>query len=420
MICSLVYRNTLILLVSNYTNAFLNLVSTAILARYLSVEAYGALNASIVTAFLAFQAAELGISAIFTKRVAQDLSRARAEFSRVFALRLVLGAAVLTALLGAVVFLPYGSPTRSLIGFLAVAFLFDFLSDVSISVLRGHESMKEEAILNGLRNVLVLMGSIVWVLMLSSFNAPEKWVGAIFVLASAAKFCLSIKLVRRLASLGFGLGSRDLWREVLAESVPLGLANLMSQLILRLDVLLLAAIRGSREVGIYSSSYNLFSGLMIMSNAFLVSFFPHASRLFARDETSFWTAWSRALVRVTTVTLVVGLGVSIWAREIVLLIYGAGYLETTKVLPFFLGANVFVALSSLCGVGLTTIGASRVITRVHMAGLGLSLLLNWVLISWYGFVGAGVALLVTHGTVFALLFRSIFGKGVLVSPKAKT
>ena len=403
---ALVYRNTLALSIANYVGAGCNLLAAAIMARQLGVERFGALSGSLVAAFLAFQIGEFGIAQIVTKRLARARHQHANDFSRVFSLRAALAGFILVAISTGSLLFPALSPSQPLLMLVALAFTFEFLTDLSVSILRSRERLPEEALLNTVRSVMLVVGSVVWIL--AAAKAGPWWtVAFVFVAASLIKWIVSLAMVRPIMRLDFGTESRALWRELLIESVPLGTANLLTQLVLRLDTLFIFWLRGDREAGLYSAAYSIFLGTQLVWNAFLVSLFAHAARRFPDDPASFWAGWRRALVQVSVLTTTTGLGLSIFGGFVITLIYGSRYLDGASVLPLLLTANVLLALNSLCGMALIVSGSSVPIVRAHMFAFLLYVPLSLSLVSRYGFVGSGLAAVATHSVMFIVLIRAL-------------
>lgn len=391
-----VYRNTVILSLANYVSAGFNVLSTVLLARHLSVEDYGALNAALVAALLAFQVVELGVTQIFTKRIAEDEEERSQEFHQVFSLRLVLGASVL-------LFLIFGAPLagatpsgRLLLSLIGAAVLFDFLSDVSFALLRARQAMGQESLANLLKSLIVLGGAVAWVTVPSQYELAPGLVGCIFAAGAFARWLFTLRALRVAPAIVLGHGARRVWAILLAESTPVGLSTLLSQLMLRAGPLLILLFRGDREVGLYSPSYVIFSGMQVVWTAFLLTLFPQMARVHARAPASIWKTSSRALVQLLLVTGAIGTGVWLLRHQVVNLLFGQAYLETLRVLPLLLMANTLLAMTSLCGGVLTVVGAARQIPRAYAAALAVSLSLEVALIPRVGFVGVGVAAVISQ------------------------
>jgi O-antigen/teichoic acid export membrane protein len=402
-VIGVVYRNTVLLSAANYLGAAFNMLSMVLLARHLPVEHYGALNAALVAAFLAFQVVELGVAQIFTKRLAEHDRQPPEAFHEVFSLRLVLGLLVLLLLVvggplvGAT---PDAGLLLSLIGF---AVLFDFLSDVSFAVLRARQAMGYESFANLLKSGIVFGGAVAWVALPRLEDLTPGLVGLLFASGALAKWLFTLRVLGVRPTVVFGEAARRGWTSLLIESTPIGLSTLLSQVMLRAAPLLILFFRGGREVGVYSPSYLIFSGMQIAWTAFLLSLFPHMARTHARSPGAIWTTSSRAFRQILLGTGALGAGVWLFRRPVVLLLFGQEYIETLRVLPLLLVANTLLAMTSLCGGVLTVLGAGRQIAKAYAAALVVSLSLDVVLIPRIGFVGAGVAAVVGQVALLGLL-----------------
>jgi O-antigen/teichoic acid export membrane protein len=187
-------------------------------------------------------------------------------------------------------------------------------------------------------------------------------------------------------------------RVILKESYPYALLSILMTLYTRIDALMIERMLpdGKVQAGIYAKAYRLLDAENMVAFLFATILLPVFSGMIRRKEPVQKTAATTySLLMVPSFLLALA---SFWYRnEIMQLMYHG------KVDPFL--ANVFgclmftqLAISTvyIYGTLLTANGNLKFLNIVSAAGLILNILLNFILIPFYGALGAVVATLATQ------------------------
>lgn len=394
----LVVRNTGILVLNNYAGAALNVLMVVILARLTSVEVVGIFTASQAIALLVFQSCDLGLMQIVTKRIARDRERTGALLRHLMPKRALIGLAGLACVGIAAAVMPSHSPMRLWIVVLGAAAWLEYLGDLFMAVLRGHERMDLEAWARGGHLLFVAMCAAVlaWGWRTPSHTpAPEVIVGLMCFGPGLAKLLIGGWLLQRHTP-WWPLRFERTGAEVFDEALPLGLANMLTYVVMRVDLILLAVMAGHTPAGLYGPAHSLYRGAIIVWTAFLLAVFPHLSRKALDHDGQFWAAWKRGagwLAAATLSLMVVGM---LWGADLLRLIYGPAYGAAGGALQCLAVANVAFAFSSMAGVGLVALGRTRQLLGVHVVRMIIGLAAYSLLIPRFGVVGAAWGTLLTH------------------------
>lgn len=87
---------------------------------------------------------------------------------------------------------------------------------------------------------------------------------------------------------------------------------------------------------------------------------------------------------------------TIFARQIILIIYGYDYLGAVSALQFVVWYTTFSYLGSVRNIWILAEGQQKYLWIVNLSGASLNVLLNYVLIPYHGIMGASFASLVTQ------------------------
>lgn len=182
-------------------------------------------------------------------------------------------------------------------------------------------------------------------------------------------------------------------RKVIGYSGPLHAGNLVQFLNYRLDIFLVAAFVGVRDVGLYALAVAIGQLLWIMSNSVAVALLP-------RVASGSPTQGAADAARLTRINLLIGLGgagaLAVIASPLVHTVYGPAYAQAVPPLLALLpGVVAFIAAKVLAAY-LVGIGRLRINLIVSLIGLGATLSLDLILIPSLGAVGAAIASTVSY------------------------
>jgi O-antigen/teichoic acid export membrane protein len=202
-------------------------------------------------------------------------------------------------------------------------------------------------------------------------------------------------------------------RDLLMQSMPLAGVSLLTALYAaNFDVLVMAATRSIVEVGFYSVSYRLYLMLALFPKLFLVQAFP---RFVASPSDRLQGELDRYYYLAGAVT-VPGL-VAVWllAENIVSLLYGPDFRESTQILKYLAPAVMPLFLNAPLPSMLIAQGHTRPALIAFGAALVISVVVNLLATPALGAPAAAVAVFVAELSVLivsSFACRRAFGVGL--------
>lgn len=184
-------------------------------------------------------------------------------------------------------------------------------------------------------------------------------------------------------------------------SLPFGLTNLLWIAYFNLDVVILASLRTSEEVGVYSAVYRLIAMSYILGSAFSNSFTPSlffAARTDARLHRSISMKMMRGLLAggiVVTVAFFVG------APHLLRWTMGEAYSSGIRVAQLLSVAIVFRMVNFGLSEILTTSGRHGKRIAVEASVLAINVICNLLLVPRWGGEGAALATLAAEAAMTA-------------------
>jgi O-antigen/teichoic acid export membrane protein len=182
-------------------------------------------------------------------------------------------------------------------------------------------------------------------------------------------------------------------RSVLGFGSLIYVCNLVQFLNYRLDLFLVSAIVGTREVGLYVLAVGLSQLLWIASGSVAVALLPRV----AAGSSTEGAADTARLTRITLAIGVVGaVALALVVSPLVQIVYGQAYEASVIMLLMLLpGAVAFIAVNVLAAY-IAGLGRVQINLVVSLIGLCATLPLCFILIPRLGAVGAAIASSVSY------------------------
>ncbi len=274
---------------------------------------------------------------------------------------------------------------------LAVSLPFIGGFKIAIAAIRGFE---RTVYAMAVQNVFYPVFRIGLIAILLLAGATIAAVGVAYVLAAILTFVLANVLLGRVMRLYGEYRTRT--RELIVFSAPLVVSTVVGVMLTTTDTLMLGYFRSSYEVGMYDAAYPIASGLTVVLGAFGFLYLPLASRLDAGGERdTVDDIYTTTTKWVYVVTFPAFLLLVVFPADVIGIFFGPSYLEAASVLPL-LAVGFFVsAAAGRDRETLSAIGVTSWIAIGNVVGITMNVLINLALIPRFGFMGAGVASVVS-------------------------
>ncbi len=365
------------------------------IARSLGVEGLGSLSFALSLHALFGIVTTLGLNRIVVREL--SLAEAGAErdlIATAIVMRLSCGAAVsVLAVLACLLIAPHNAGLVAILVFGYFFSAFDVIELLFQSKLRSREVARTRMLAfmvsSGIKAGLLFHGAGV---MMLAFACLLDWI----FLAGALIFLYLT------ANRPFRPGRADMSiaRRLFAESRLEIVAGFSGLAFMRLDQIMLEAMRGPAEVGIMAVSARLTEAWYFIPVAIVASNYPAIVRLRNSDP-------GRARARVTELyrsmiwlAITAGVAVSIGADLIVGVLYGPQYLSAGPVLIVQIWCGLFMSLGIASGAWLMANRLGHLNLRRNLVGAVVNVGLNFWLIPPYGALGAAWATLAAFAIAY--------------------
>jgi O-antigen/teichoic acid export membrane protein len=299
----------------------------------------------------------------------------------------------------------------------AIIVSLDALTSIPLAKLRAENKAKKFALIN-IVNVLVNIllniffflyclphykdGDINWVV--KTFYNPEIGVGYVFISNLVASI-VKLILVGNYFNFNFGNFSASLLKNMLKYSMPLLIAGLAGMVNETIDRIMLKNILwdtlGEKEtmsqLGIYGAAYKLSIIITLSIQAYRYAAEPFFFKL--EKNANAKETYARIMNYFTFFLSLAFLTVTVFIDFFKYLIPNTSFWQGLQVVPILLMANVFLGLYLNQSIWYKLTNQTKFGSYLSIGGALITILLNYLWIPIFGYVGSAWATLICYGSM---------------------
>jgi len=179
---------------------------------------------------------------------------------------------------------------------------------------------------------------------------------------------------------------------LLRESWPLIISASVWVLFLVVDQLMLRALVGSEEVGIYAAAARITEAWYALLAVFAGALYPAILKAGKNLDRVMQLCYEISIFLSILIAIILTFG-SPWIID---LLYGKEFSDSIPVLVIHIWSGVFIGLRLFSGKWMLSEGLTRLLLYRSVAGLSLNVILGLILIPAYGAIGAAISTLLAH------------------------
>jgi PST family polysaccharide transporter len=385
------------------------LILVGMLSRYLGLEDFGRYSVLMAIGWVALPLLNLGFPRILVREIAQRRERAAGHILLGWTWNLLLTLLTAAGLLGVSSFTDL--PDVKLLLIIAATTGVMAMTQTAGTVSIALQRMQYETI-PALITAFVLISLVALVMRWQLGLEAVFTANALACLTGLlATIWLTNKLSPYLRELPRQISTLRHTKELLRESVQIGLFQLLVQLHLYTGVFLLKAMAGNAEAALFQAPFRIFTRVQIIPMTFMPVLLPIFSRLFFAENRDELRQTSQAVFRfMLLICLLLTFFAAAVADQIIPLILGPDFKASAQVFRILSLSICFSFLNTLFDAFF--IAAKRVSAMgwVQAAGVLLCGAGNLLLIPHYASLGSSWAIVLSSGLMFAvnwLLFRDL-------------
>jgi O-antigen/teichoic acid export membrane protein len=334
---------------------------------------------------------DLGLSNVVTREIAKYPEKARAILASTVAVKLPL--AVLTGVLviAWANALHYSPLTTHLIYISVAAMILDSFTGIFFAVARGFHNIKFESLSSFLFQLIILLLS----LLVLKLGWGIEWLMVSLLTASLFNFIYSLSIIIGVWKLSaWPVWDKALIKQLFLIALPFGLFVIVQRFYAYFDSILLFKFIGDRGVGLYQVPFKIIIALQFLPMAFVASLYPAVSSYWQHNREKLAGAFERAVTYCLVLAIPVTFGAIAMSEQIVLL-FKEQFSETSLLLKVSMIAVPFMFLGFPVGTFLNACDRQKRNTINMTVTAFISAGLNFILIPWFGVLGACITTVAT-------------------------
>jgi O-antigen/teichoic acid export membrane protein len=389
-------RNTVLQSAGYVAGLGITVGSAALLTRYLGVRAYGTFSLLAVLLVLPVTVLNGSLDTLAVRRLSAD-DEATAFFRNVLGLKLAAAGAFAVLATAVAAAAPLGSPIRIAAALVGVSIVASGLQGTLLTVEQARQRFRIPVLVDIGGRAFALLAIGVLVIAPRPADPSMRVALVIGAGACASLFWLGVILVRwsRRHALRVA-ANRRVWRGLARGAGPLALISLLGLVNYRLDVVVLGALAGTRDVGIYAVATRFVDGALPLASFFVAASFPVLSATAAHSPEHRQRQARRAAEFLVLASVPLTVGGCVFAPQLIHIVAGSAYASAALPLRLLLASLPLSYLSTFMVFMLIAADRQRRIVPVVIASIALNLVLNVALIPSYGAVGPAVATLASE------------------------
>ena len=390
------FKNTIWLFSERAFRLGINFFVVILLTRHLGPEKYGLLSysQSLIGIFLAFSS--LGLDVILVRELAKNKKDSDVILGTAFILKLSASALSIFFVLFANM---YAQDRNSAIltNIIVFSVLFQSLS-------LGLETYFQANVLSKLTstsNMLVTFISSIIKICFIYFEVDLVYFACLLVFDGFLILAGYVYFYLRLHSSFLGWRfSRRTAVYLLKSGWPMLLVSMAVYLYTKVDIVMIKHLSGAESVGIYRAALNVIEIFFFIPLLVTQSVFPKLVEVKQKNEEAYFRLLERLYSYLTWIAIPIVMGIFIFSDLIVDVLYGEKYSGVSIILSVLCFTIIFNAIGAVTTKILYVENYEKKYMYRSLVGMFFNIVLNYLLISIYGAIGAAVSTIVTLFLVY--------------------
>lgn len=340
---------------------------------------------------------DFGIQQLVIKKVSEQKELSKKYLGNFFAVELLLAIAVYAVLAIIAVENNYDPIVRNAILVGGLGMFLNALSIPFTAIISAHEDMHILAVVNfcdSIINVGLMFVTILFhksIMVLSMVTLLMAIMHLIVYRIVIKRYVEKPELFKQFKDLDWGLV-----KNMFKLALPFGMLVGFSIIYNKIDVIILAHIRGYAETGLYTNAYKFMDLLAFFPGVVSSSLYPFiSSALFKKEGDSIRSYLEKYTKYMIGIAAPLAIGGAVLAPKLILLIGGNQFYDAFRALQILLFASATLFIYSVVNSVMIS-QMTRYAAAITFINIFINILGNIILIPRYGFVAAAVMTVISE------------------------
>jgi O-antigen/teichoic acid export membrane protein len=381
----------------------LALLYTLSIANYINVDNFGIMNGAISFMTITSIFMDVGMSIYVTRDISRNKNLTNKYLGNMIPLKIVLSLIVLSLTFMTLLLLKY--PILNLKVFLIFGLQFALTSMVSLfnGIFQAYEKSEYQAINNIINSIMLLLLIFATIYL----NMGLIGISIAYMLSALIALIYSILVLNNIIKVKLEFDFK-FWYDTVKNSFPFGLTNFFSTIYFLVDTLMLIAINGDFAGGIYSAAYKIIFVFTTIYTTYTIVIFPVMSKFYQNSNNLLKLTYAKSIKHILMITLPICIYVSFYSKDIISILYTTKeYALSATVLQILVWNLPFLFLNGLSTQFLNSSSNETTITKINLIACVFNVIINFILIEKFTYIGASISVLLTSLLIFILINHTI-------------
>ncbi|MCF6240426.1 MAG: oligosaccharide flippase family protein [Bacteroidales bacterium] len=196
---------------------------------------------------------------------------------------------------------------------------------------------------------------------------------------------------------------------IMKQSLPFALLILLMTVYTRIDFVMLERMlpNGNYYSGIYAQAFRIVDALNVFAYLFATLLLPIFSKMI-KDQSDLENMLKKSALILLAPVLILIVSVLFYSQDIMQVLYKEHAENSAKILTILMPGFGGIAAIYIYGTLLTANGNLKHLNRISAIGVGLNILLNYIFIPKYQYIGAAYSSMATQILMASLQFYFVY------------
>ena len=391
-------KNISVMALAELVGFGLNFIITVLIARYLGVIGFG--NYSFVIAFVGvFQMiADSGLNNILIREIAVDRDNLGYQLGVTKSLIWVFSIIVFLLIVLIINIINPAAEIKNATYIMGMAVLATVHAVGYSSVFRALEEMEYNAA-GFVLHKICLIGLVALVIKL---RLGLKEIAGAYLISNILLWLFYYVIVSRRYSRPKMVLSIKRWWYLISEAIPIGIASILRKISWQVDILILSAIGTAASVGLFSAPYKIIQSINLLPHTVSMPLFPFFSRLAKTSHKELFQTYEKSLKFMYLLSIPLVVTLATLSYSIVSLLFGPRFVNSHMALRILSISIIFLFPNAQFIYLFSALGKQRLYTICCVVSLVINVILDFILIPRFDFVGACIGTLIADMSLFII------------------
>jgi O-antigen/teichoic acid export membrane protein len=369
-------KNTAALFAAQIVVAILGLVLSICIARMLGDVIFG--KYSFALAFTAIFAIflSLGFPTLIVRDVARDKSLASKYLGNIAVIKVILSVIIFGLVALTINLMHYPHDTTIAVLIFGIYIVLLSFADIFRITFRAFERMEYEACVVTIRQILTVSLGLAAIFLGYGLIA----IACVFLIGGIFDFLLSFLICSKKFAKPKIEIDINFWKNATKSALPLAFLGAAVIIYIRIDTVMLSAMKGDAVVGWYNAAYSLVLALKAIPHLFINALFPVMAGFFISSRSSLKVAYEKSLQYLLILGLPLAAGTALLADQIIPLFYGEQFSNSIIILQILAWDILLFFLHESIGTVLIAMNKQNQMATIAGGCAVINIILNLILI----------------------------------------